>query len=136
MDLESIKQQGEWGLEAKRINRNFDSISTELEKLKFSKSKSKGLYPTLEALQQKFPTPAEGDWAVIGNTVPGPIYRANINGIWEDTGEIGGGDAIDLSIYATHDDVIAITPVLMSETEFQALESPHPNTIYYTYEEE
>ena len=49
-----------------------------------------GLYPTLEALQAAYSSPKVGWWAVVGNTIPGDIYRCDVEGIWSATGEQGG----------------------------------------------
>ena len=52
-----------------------------------------GLFPTLAALKAAYPEPAqEGLWAVIGDTVPGPIYIVGSDGTWSATGETGGVD--------------------------------------------
>lgn len=58
----------------------------------------KGLFSTETALKTAFPTPKDGDWAIVGDIVPGPIWRGD-NNIWVNTGEIGGGADIDLNEY-------------------------------------
>lgn len=55
-----------------------------------------GLFDTLTALRAAYPTPEDGWWAVVGGTVPGPIYRAK-NGVWSATGEEGGGAELDVT---------------------------------------
>lgn len=51
-----------------------------------------GLFATLTALQAAYPDPEVGMWAVVGNTMPGPIYRCSTAGTWTATGEDGGVD--------------------------------------------
>lgn len=60
-----------------------------------------GLFSTVESLKTKYPTTTEGNYAIVGNTIPGPIYRYGQSG-WQATGETGGGElSIDLSDYYT-----------------------------------
>lgn len=54
-----------------------------------------GLYKDLASLQAAHPDPDVGMWAVVGDTIPGYIYRCETDGSWSATGEIGGGDSID-----------------------------------------
>lgn len=54
-----------------------------------------GLFATLEALQAAYPTPEVGMWAIIGDSVPGYVYRCNTAGTWESTGETGGVDELE-----------------------------------------
>ena len=61
-----------------------------------------GLFATLTALQAAFPAPEVGMWAVVGDTMPGPIYSCSTAGTWAATGEDGGVDDIDLTNYETH----------------------------------
>lgn len=53
----------------------------------------KGIYLTVEKLKADFPEPEDGWWAIVGKTIPGPIYAAD-NGKWIATGEIGGQPTI------------------------------------------
>lgn len=53
----------------------------------------KGIYLTVEKLKADFPEPEDGWWAIVGKTIPGPIYAAD-NGKWVATGEIGGQPTI------------------------------------------
>lgn len=52
MELNTVIKTGTWSDAADRINSNFSKISTEVEKIKLSSTRSKGLYPTIEALFQ------------------------------------------------------------------------------------
>ena len=56
-----------------------------------------GLFSTLDALKAAYPKPEVGMWAIVGNTIAGPIYRCDKAGIWTATGENGGAGNLDLS---------------------------------------
>lgn len=61
------------------------------------KGANRGLFPDVNSL----PVDAEeGDWCVMGDTIPGPIWNFK-KGKWNATGEIGGVDTVDLVGYAT-----------------------------------
>lgn len=66
------------------------------------KQPCKGLFPTAAALNAAYPNPEPGWWAVVGDTVPGPLYRES-NGAWaavldeDDEPVEGGGTELDLS---------------------------------------
>lgn len=64
-----------------------------------------GLHPTVSALEAAYPDPEVGMWAVVGDTMPGPIYRCSTAGVWAATGETGGVDDIDLTDYALKSDL-------------------------------
>ena len=72
----------------------------------------KGLYPTIEALKAAIPSPIVGDWAIVGDTIPGPIFRCETKGIWSATGETGGGGSIDLTGYLTAEEIDDVTSIL------------------------
>lgn len=67
-----------------------------------------GLFASLAALQAAYPIPELGMWAVVGDTMPGPIYRCSTAGVWAATGETGGVDDVDLTNYAHVADVQAL----------------------------
>ena len=54
-----------------------------------------GLFSTLAALQAAYPTPEVGMWAIIGDSVPGYVYRCETAGTWKATGETGGVDELE-----------------------------------------
>lgn len=112
MELNTIKNTDNWGNTTARLNENFSKISSEVEKTKYLTSKNKGLYPTLSDLQSAYSSPQVGDWAVVGNTIPGPIYRCDTAGTWSPTGEEGGGGDIDLAEYLTATEITDITTIL------------------------
>lgn len=53
------------------------------------KSPGKGLFLTIEDLVKVYPNPHEGWWAIIGKTLPSPVYVVR-KGMWVATGEVGG----------------------------------------------
>ena len=57
----------------------------------------KGLFLTDGNLKETYPLPHDGWWAIVGETVPGPIWIA-WKGKWGDTGAVGGNilDALNL----------------------------------------
>lgn len=95
MELSTIKNSDKWGNSTARLNENFSKISTEVDKMKFAAYNSK-LYPSLSALQEEIPSPEVGDWAIVGDTIPGDIYRCEVSGEWKATGEQGGGFAMEV----------------------------------------
>lgn len=69
------------------------------------KSPSQGLYATEEDLTAACPDPEVGMWAVVGDTMPGAIYRCSTAGQWSPTGQSGGVDDIDLTDYVHKQDM-------------------------------
>lgn len=55
---------------------------------------AKGLFTTLASLEESYPSPEDGWWAIVGDTVPGEMYVAK-DGKWVDTGEKSGSIDID-----------------------------------------
>lgn len=75
------------------------------------KGVSKGLYPTIEALKAAIPSPILGDWAIVGKTIPGPIFHCETKGVWSATGMNGGGGSIDLSGYVIAEEIDDVTSI-------------------------
>lgn len=112
MELNTINKTGTWSDAADRINNNFSKTSTEMDKLKLSSIRNKGLFPTLDALESAIPSPVVGDWAVIGDSIPGPIYQCRTKGVWSATGQTGGGGSVDLSGYLKSEEIDDVTLIL------------------------
>lgn len=112
MELNAINNTDKWGATAARLNENFSKVSTEVEKIKNATSKNKGLFASEELLKAAYPSPAKGDWAVVGNTIPGQIYRCNTTGSWTATGETGGGGEINLADSLKATEITDITTIL------------------------
>ena len=64
------------------------------------KATNKGLFTTVEKLREAYPLPHEGWWAIVGNTLPGPVYVVD-GGKWVPTGEMGGSPTIESERYAS-----------------------------------
>lgn len=62
----------------------------------------KGLFATEEKLNEMYPNPEDGMWAMVGETIPAYVYMAE-NGEWVDTGNLT--DGINVNI---HDSDIVI----------------------------
>ena len=75
------------------------------------KGAGKGLFATLDELKKAHPTPQKGDWAVIGNAVPGPIYSFD-GEKWKATGSTGGGEEIQLNDYLTATEITDAADIL------------------------
>lgn len=96
MDLSTIKNTGNWGNSASRLNENFSKVGTEVDKLKYAAYNSK-LYASEALLKQAIPSPSVGDWAIVGNSIPGEIYRCDTDGEWTATGQTGGGYGMEVT---------------------------------------
>ncbi|MCU6767832.1 hypothetical protein OCV73_02520 [Barnesiella propionica] len=59
------------------------------------KGACKGLFVTEARLNQSYPTPHNGWWAMVGNAIPAAIYRADA-GAWVATGETGGNPVLEI----------------------------------------
>lgn len=112
MELNTINNSDNWGSTTTRLNENFGKISTEVEKVKNSTTKAKGLFSTYDFLKKSCPSPKIGDWAIVGNTIPGEIYECKTAGEWEPTGQTGGGGEVDLTEYLTATEITDITTIL------------------------
>ena len=88
------------------------------------KGACKGLYASVEKLEEEYPQPAPGWYALIGNTLPADIYRSE-NGKWVPTGEKGGeiylcapfNRSVDLGNFTTDaelDDAVKAEALLVS----------------------
>lgn len=92
-----------------------------------------GLFATAAALEAAYPSPEVGMWAVVGDTMPGPIYRCSVAGSWSATGEDGGVDDIDLTDYAKEEDLEALEErVDDHEDRIDVLEDIVSDSVTYT----
>lgn len=62
------------------------------------KGPNKGLFKTAEQLRTAYPNPHDGWWALVGDTLPAPIYRGD-GGEWVATGKDGGNPTVDSTEY-------------------------------------
>lgn len=112
MELNTINKTGTWSEAADRLNNNFSKTSTELEKVKQNGIRNKGLFSTLKLLEEAVPSPVVGDWAVVGDTIPGPLYQCKTRGVWSETGTTGGGGRVDLSDFLKAEEIDDVTLIL------------------------
>lgn len=80
-----------------------------------------GYFATEEALEEKWPYPKVGWWAIVGETIPGIIYSCDSEGEWTNTGHEGGAGEVDLTEYAKLIDVPEIIDNLDSDRGDKAL---------------
>ena len=99
--MEQISSNSNWGSEAAKMNRNFQSLEVDVQAAKNSSVRAKGLFPTLTDLRNAYPSPVRGDWAVVGSTIPGLVYECRTNGTWVSSGQQGGGGDVDLAGYVS-----------------------------------
>ena len=62
------------------------------------KGANKGIFTTAEKLLKAYPRPHDGWWAIVGTSLPGPIYVGE-GGEWVATGETGGNPTLDGDLY-------------------------------------
>lgn len=110
--MEQILSSSNWGTEAAKMNRNFQSLEVDVQAAKNASIRAKGLFPTITDLRAAYPSPVKGDWAVVGDTIPGLVYECRTNGTWTSTGQQGGGGDVDLSGYLSSSKITDITEIL------------------------
>lgn len=91
------------GIQTRRIDGNL-SVSNDLYiggviHAKGIEYRVKGLIESADVLRSMFPDPKVGDWAIVGDNIPGEIFQCKQPGIWTDTGKQGGGGTVDLTAY-------------------------------------
>lgn len=62
------------------------------------KGPNKGIFLNVTKLREAYPLPHDGWWALVGNTLPAPLYIAD-GGAWVATGETAGNPTIDSEQY-------------------------------------
>lgn len=75
------------------------------------KGPNKGLFLDVAKLRETFPSPHDGWHALVGNTLPAPLYVAK-GGEWVPTGETSGDIEIDLHEYLTSEEISDVTQIL------------------------
>ena len=68
------------------------------------KQPNMGFFASLQDLQDAYPNPTIGMWATVGDTMPAPVYRCDEDGVWANTGTIGGIDPIERIYYYTREE--------------------------------
>lgn len=61
---------------------------------------NKGLFPTTDKLKEAYPEPKRGWYALVGETIPAPIYIVE-GGVWVNSGAISNDLNVDLTDYVT-----------------------------------
>lgn len=64
------------------------------------KHTNKGLFPSLEVLNEAYPNPKQGWYALVGETIPANIYIVE-DGEWKDSNNISNDLNVDLTDYVT-----------------------------------
>lgn len=62
------------------------------------KGANKGIFTSVDKLKSAYPFPHDGWWAIVGTSLPGPIYVGD-GGEWVPTGETGGNPTVDSEQY-------------------------------------
>lgn len=106
--LSQIKTDSNWGIEAPKLNQNFQNISTDILKLKNSTIRFKGYHTSEEGLKSKYPAPQSGDYAWVGTPYPGKVYDV-VNGQWHNTNQDPPAESVDLVNYYTKEEINSIT---------------------------
>ncbi len=133
-----VPSVGTFGNSVATINANFNQAKVAIERVQHLTSKGKGLFATLTALQTAIPSPKVGDWAAVGSSFPAELYVCNTAGTWTDRQQTVGAGDIDLSDYMQETDVLNLIEqkhVLLTEAQYDALQTKDENTIYMTYEQ-
>lgn len=55
---------------------------------------NKGVFTSVEKLKSAYPRPCDGWWAIVGTSLPGPVYVGD-SGEWVPTGGSGGNPTVD-----------------------------------------
>lgn len=104
-NFNTIPKQGSFGTVIDLINANFSLATVAINGVEYTTRRNKGFFLNAEALEEAFPEPTIGDWALVkgsGNTTfPCPIYVCTTAGTWSDSGETYEGGEIPLSDYLT-----------------------------------
>lgn len=103
-NLSQIKTDSDWGLEASKINQNFNQVNTELTTLKNTTSVRQPLFSSTTEATKNIPSPYVGQLILVGSTIPAPIYRWN-GSSWVNTGQTGGSAEVSLTNYYTKTDI-------------------------------
>lgn len=86
MNLDSLKQNTDWGTASNVINKNNENISVELTKLANATTRYKGFFTSETQLKTSVPNPKIGYTAWVGASYPGVVYNCTKDDIWTNTG--------------------------------------------------
>lgn len=102
MELNEIKKTKiRWEQTANELNRNFETIESDFDKMKEVTLKNKGYFLSKETLEDMFPTSTVGDKAYVGSSYPYHVYHYTEDG-WVDRGvQAEGDESVELGNYYT-----------------------------------
>lgn len=100
-NLNNVPNSGTYGVAINEVNHNFSLVKGAIDGLEARTIRSKGLFPTVAALNAAYPSPQVGDYAYVGSGLPAEIYDCVTAGTWHDTGQTGGSETINLGDYST-----------------------------------
>ena len=103
MALNKIKTEASWGESAGALNSNFESIETDLIKVKNATTRNKGYFSSSSALESAFPTANVGDIAYVGSAYPYAVWKWN-GSVWVNSGSTGGEESVNLGNYYTKEE--------------------------------
>lgn len=136
-ELNNIPKEGTWGAASDILNDNFAKVAVDLEKVKNATTRNKGYYTTAEVLSSAFPTAPAGSIAYVGTSYPFALYRFE-DGSWNNTGQTGGDEQVDLTEYVRADEIADVLFVQSTEEEIEAMIEAgtlDATKVYYTVED-
>ena len=77
-------------------------------KIENATNRFKGLFLNVEDLSKKFKNGVDGDWAIVGESIPAPIFIWNKNQ-WEASGGNYDGETVDLTAYSKKQQIAEYT---------------------------
>lgn len=103
MNLITIATNAPWGGSAADLNENFSRTNIEIEKLKLAIVSFKGYFSDLNSLKLAVPAPQPGDYAWVGTPFPGTVYKCQVAGVWQNSGEVPNTPTVDLNNWTQQD---------------------------------
>lgn len=94
------EEYGDGTKKQSQINQEFD---TRIKEIAASQKNNKGMYQSVQSLQEKQPNPTEGDWATVVEGDDLIIYVCQTTGQWTRTGQKYKQELPDLSDYVDND---------------------------------
>ena len=99
-NFKTVPKTGTFGGAVDKINENFLLANAAIGDVEYATRKNKGLFASSDALNTAIPSPKEGDWALVGTSLPATIYVCNTDGTWAATANTYG-DTVNLNDYVT-----------------------------------
>lgn len=104
--LKQIQTDSNWGVEAPRINDNFNAVNAELAQLRGTTSVNLPLFTSVAQAKENILNPSVGRLVLISPdySIPAPVYRWDGNN-WVDTGKTGGNASVSLENFYTKEEI-------------------------------